>query len=77
MYSSSEQFQLENRFERLEHELELLAEQPYFGQVNNKSRVNSGEVAYLPCRVKFLQEGYMVRILIEIFKLFQSFHCQR
>merc|ERR1719412_2713757 len=49
-----------SKFSRLERELEVLAEQPYFARVNNRTVVAPGEVAYLPCRVKSSQEGYMV-----------------
>lgn len=49
------------KFEQLERELELLSEQPYFGRVNNVTVAVRGETAYLPCRVKYIQDGYMVR----------------
>ena len=42
--------------------LQVLAEQPYFARVNNRTVVGPGEVAYLPCRVKSSQEGYMVSV---------------
>ena len=42
----------------------MLAEQPYFARVNNRTVVAPGEVAYLPCRVKSSQEGYMVSVQI-------------
>ena len=58
------QYNLERKFESLEHELEVLSEQPFFARVNNRTVVRVGEVAYLPCRVKFIQQGYMVRILM-------------
>lgn len=48
------------KFEQLERELELLSEQPYFGRVNNVTVAVRGETAYLPCRVKYIQDGYMV-----------------
>ena len=41
-----------------------MAEQPYFARVNNRTVVAPGEVAYLPCRVKSSQEGYMVSVQI-------------
>ena len=44
--------------------LQVLAEQPYFARVNNRTVVGPGEVAYLPCRVKSSQEGYMVSVEI-------------
>ena len=49
------------KFEQLERELALLSEQPYFGRVNNVTVAVRGETAYLPCRVKYIQDGYMVR----------------
>ena len=58
------QYNLERKFEKLEQELEMLSEQPFFARVNNRTVVGVGEVAYLPCRVKFIQQGYMVRILM-------------
>jgi len=54
------QYNLERKFEKLEQELEMLSEQPFFARVNNRTVVGVGEVAYLPCRVKFIQQGYMV-----------------
>ena len=44
---------------RLE-EFESLLEQPYFARVNNVTRVMEAETAYLPCRIKNLQEGFTV-----------------
>ena len=73
LISEQQQYSHESKFERLEHELELLSEQPYFGRVNNRSRANLGEVAYLPCRVKFMQDGYMVRNEIVFGKLVRHF----
>ena len=49
-------------FGELEHGLELLAQQPFFAKVNNRTVVTRGETAFLPCRVKYLQAGYMVNI---------------
>ena len=47
------------KFGELEHGLELLAQQPFFAKVNNRTVVTRGETAFLPCRVKFIQPGYM------------------
>ena len=47
--------------------LQVLAEQPYFARVNNRTVVGPGEVAYLPCRVKSSQEGYMVSSPVQIY----------
>ena len=54
------QQRLEGKFSELEQGLELLSEQPFFARVNNRSSVRVGETAFLPCRVKFIQPGYMV-----------------
>ena len=43
-----------------EEDMERMLEQPYFARVNTKTAVKRGEVAFLPCRVKKMGEGYMV-----------------
>ena len=51
---------MEGRFNELEKGLQFLSERPFFAKVNNRSSVKVGETAFLPCRVKFIQQGYMV-----------------
>ena len=63
-YKRSKEFDLqqtlEGRFNELEKGLQFLSERPFFAKVNNRSSVKVGETAFLPCRVKFIQQGYMV-----------------
>jgi len=56
----SEMNNFESKFEEYEEELRHLADQPFFARVNNRTVVRPGDSAYLPCRVKFIQQGYMV-----------------
>ena len=44
-----------------QQKMEDLLDQPYFAKVNNKTEVHLGEIAYLPCRIKDLKEGFRVR----------------
>ena len=48
------------KYNMYEEELKMMVEQPYFGKVNNKMTVKRGEMAFLPCRVKNMGEGFMV-----------------
>ena len=48
------------KYNMYEEELKMMVEQPYFGKVNNKMTVKKGEMAFLPCRVKNMGEGFMV-----------------
>ena len=40
------------KYNQYEEEMKKMLEQPYFARVNTKTAVKSGEVAFLPCRVK-------------------------
>ena len=40
------------KYNMYEEEMKKMLVQPYFARVNNKTMVNKGEVAFLPCRVK-------------------------
>ena len=48
------------KYNQYEEEMEKMLEQPYFARVNNKTVVKRGEMAFLPCRVKEMGEGYTV-----------------
>ena len=48
------------KYNQYEEEMEKMLEQPYFARVNNKTAVKRGELAFLPCRVKEMREGYTV-----------------
>eukprot|EP00092_Neocalanus_flemingeri_P076951 GFUD01095492.1.p2 GENE.GFUD01095492.1~~GFUD01095492.1.p2 ORF type:complete len:159 (-),score=62.25 GFUD01095492.1:42-518(-) len=43
-----------------EEEMKMMMEQPYFVKTKNKTTLKSGEVAFLPCRVKNMGKEYMV-----------------
>ena len=62
-YNRNKEFDLPEKlggnFGEMEHGLQLLAQQPFFAKVNNRTVVTRGETAFLPCRVKFIQPGYM------------------
>ena len=40
--------------------MKKMLEQPYFAICNNKTAVKMGELAFLPCKVKEMEEGYTV-----------------
>ena len=63
-YNNNPVFNLETKFEDYEQELRQLAEQPFFARVNNRTVASVGDIAYLPCRVKFIQPGYTVSEII-------------
>ena len=44
--------------------MKKMLDQPYFARVNNKTSVKKGEAAFLPCRVKYLAKGNMVRMIM-------------
>ena len=48
------------KYNMYEKEMKKMLNQPYFARVNNKTFVRKGEVGFLPCRVKEMQEGYTV-----------------
>ena len=48
------------KYNQYEEEMEKMLEQPYFARVNNKTAIKRGEVAFLPCRVKEMRDGYTV-----------------
>ena len=48
------------KYNKYEKEMEKMLEQPYFARVNNKTAVKRGELAFLPCRVKEMRDGYTV-----------------
>ena len=48
------------KYNQYEEEMKEMLEQPYFARVNTKTAVKRGEVAFLPCRVKEMGEGYTV-----------------
>ena len=60
MFSSSAFEPKDGKFNFYQNEMEELLDQPYFAKVNNKTRVNLGEAAYLPCRLKNLRDGFTV-----------------
>ena len=49
------------KFNMYEEEMRKLVEKPFFAKVKNKMNVKRGEVAFLPCRVKNMGDGFMVR----------------
>ena len=48
------------KYNKYEKEMKKMLDQPYFARVNNKTRVQRGESAFLPCRVKHLAEDNLV-----------------
>ena len=48
------------KYNMYEQEMKKMLEQPYFARVNNKTTIKMGEVAFLPCRVKQMGDGYTV-----------------
>ena len=51
------------KYNQYEEEMKKMLEQPYFARVNNKTAVKRGELAFLPCRVKEMGEGYTVSLV--------------
>ena len=50
-----------DKFNMYELEMKNMINMPYFGKVENKITVKTGEAAFLPCRVKNRKSEYLVR----------------